>query len=308
MLNTKTNDAAAVLQKKSYQPFKSLPFYLFISPWLFGFFGLTVLPMLFSLYASFTKWDGISSPVYIGLENYRTMFGEDDRFYISIRNTMYYAFCAVPASQLFALFLAAMLKKSFAGRYFFRTVFYLPSVVSGVATYLVWRWMFDTNIGVFNYILSFLGIQGPSWLLDTKWAMPSLIIMSLSFCGGAMLIFLAGLQNIPEQLYEAAKIDGASPIKQFIHVTIPMLSPVIFFNLIMGIIDSFQVFAQPWIMTEGGPIDATYVYGIHIYNSAFKYFTFGYASALAWVLFLVIMVISLLFLLSAKKWVHYEGG
>jgi multiple sugar transport system permease protein len=307
MLNVKANTRATPLYKRSYRAHKSLPFYLFISPWLLGFLGLTMLPMLFSLYASFTEWDGISSPAYIGLENYRKMFVEDDRFYISIKNTLYYAFCAVPASQLFALFLALMLKKSFKGQYFFRSVFYLPSVVSGVATFLVWRWMFDTNIGVFNYILSFFGIHGPSWLLDTKWAMPSLIIMSLSFCGGAMLIFLAGLQNIPEQLYEAAKIDGASKYKQFLHVTVPMLSPVIFFNLIMGIIDSFQVFAQPWIMTEGGPIDATYVYGIHIYNSAFKYFTFGYASALAWVLFLVILVISLLILLSAKKWVHYEG-
>jgi multiple sugar transport system permease protein len=296
---TKRNSGVAVRS--------SLPFYLFISPWLLGFLGLTLLPMLFSLYASFTDWDGIILPTFVGLDNFKRMFLEDDRFLISIKNTLYYAFASVPLSLGFALVIAVLLRRNSLGSRFFRSVFYLPSVIAGVATFLVWGWMYEANSGIFNYFLSLVGIQGPDWLLDPKWAMPSIIIMSLSFCGGAILIFLAGLQNVPEQYYEAAKLDGATQLQQFKFITLPSITPVILFNLIMGVIDSFQVFAQPWIMTGGGPVDATYVYGLHIYNAAFRYYEFGYASALAWVLFIVILIPSLLILLSSKKWVHYEG-
>jgi multiple sugar transport system permease protein len=308
MINQSMVSPAGAKKKSSIGIRSSLPFYLFISPWILGFLGLTLLPMLFSLYASFTNWDGITLPEFAGLDNFRRMFLEDDRFIVSIKNTLYYAFASVPLSLGFALLIAVLLRRNTLASRFFRSVFYLPSVIAGVATFLVWGWMYEANSGIFNYFLSLVRIQGPQWLLDPNWAMPSIIIMSMSFCGGAVLIFLAGLQNVPEQYYEAAKLDGATRFQQFKFITIPSITPIILFNLIMGVIDSFQVFAQPWIMTDGGPIDATYVYGLHIYNSAFRYYEFGYASSLAWVLFIVILIPSLLILLSSKKWVHYEGS
>jgi multiple sugar transport system permease protein len=293
--------------RKNHKIFKKAAFYFFISPWLIGFLGLNLFPMLYSFYASFTTWDGITEPKINGGKNYAEIFTMDNRFWISLKNTFVYVFTSVPLTLFLALILAIMLCKKIRGANFFRSLFYLPALVSGVSTFITWRWMYDQQIGIVNYILSLFGIEGPGWLTDPNWAMASLVIMCMFFCGSAMIIFMAGLQNIPEQYYEAAKIDGASGLMQFFHITLPLLTPVLFFNIIMSLIDAFKIFTQPWVMTQGGPADATYVFGIHIYNSAFKYCTFGYASALAWILFIIIIIISFITLLLFRNRVYYEG-
>jgi multiple sugar transport system permease protein len=287
---------------------ESLAFYLFISPWLIGFFGLTLGPMLFSLYASFTKWDGVHAPQLVGVTNFTKMFTADPDFYPTIGRTFYYAGGRVILGVGLALVLATLINQKILGKTVFRAIYYLPTVVTGVPVYIVWSWMFDPNSGIFNYLLSKIGIQGPLWLASPSWAMPALIVMSLTATGGAIVIFLAGLQGIPKDLYEAASVDGAGFLTKFWHVTIPMLSPVILFNVILGIIGGLQVFAEPFVMTGGGPVHATYVYGLYLYDFAFQYFNFGYASGLAWVLFVITIVLSLLVLLFSRGRVFYTGG
>ncbi len=286
----------------------SLHFYLFISPWLAGFALLTVGPLLYSLYASFTKWTGISPPQFGGLVNFRQMFLRDDRFWRSLHNTFTFAGANVCLTLVVSLGLARLVNRRLPGSYALRTVFYLPSVVAGVALYMVWAWLFDANLGILNYLLSLIGLQGPNWLLDPRWAMPSLVLMSATFCGGPLLIFLAGLQDVPQEYYEAARIDGASAPRIFLRITLPLLTPVLFYNFVVGVIVAMQIFTEPFVMTVGGPMLATYTYGLHLYNSAFRYFDFGYASALAWVLFLIILSVSLGIVASARSWVYYEGG
>ncbi len=284
----------------------SLAFYLFISPWLIGFFLFTLLPMLYSLYTAFCDWNGMSSPVFTGLSNFKTMFTADKKFWISVKNTFTYALAAVPLNLLLALLLAQTLNKRLPGTGFFRSVFYIPSVIAGAAIYVVWQYLLDPYSGYINTLLSYVGITGPKWLTSKYWAMPGLILMNTASCGGAMLILLAGLQDIPEDYYEAAVIDGAGGTRIFFTITLPLLTPVIFFNLIMGIISALQIFAQPQIMTDGGPVNATYVFALHLYKSAFVYSKFGYASSLAWVLFLIILTLSITVLRSSKRWVHYS--
>lgn len=286
----------------------SVTFYLFISPWLAGFVLLTAGPLGYSLYASFTKWTGISPPQLNGLVNLRQMFFGDDRFWKSLTNTFYFVGASVCLTLIVSLFLARLVNRRLPGAYVFRTIFYLPSVVAGVALYMVWAWLYDANLGILNYLLSLIGLRGPNWLLDPRWAMPSLVLMSATFCGGPMLIFLAGLQDIPQEYYEAARIDGASALRIFLFITLPLLTPVLFYNFVVGVIMAMQIFTEPFVMTIGGPMLATYTYGLHLYNTAFRYFDFGYASALAWMLFLIIMVLSLGIVASARKWVYYEGG
>lgn len=281
-------------------------FYLFISPWLIGFFLFTLLPMLYSLYSAFCNWDGMTSPVFVGFSNFSTMFSTDRKFWISLGNTFTYALAAVPLNLIIALLLAHVLNKRLPGTGFFRSVFYVPSVIAGAAVYVVWQYLFDPYTGYLNTLLSYVGILGPKWLTSKYWAMPALILMNTASCGGAMLILLAGLQDIPEDYYEAAVIDGASSQRVFFSITLPLLTPVIFFNLIMGIISALQIFAQPQIMTEGGPVNSTYVFALHLYKNAFVYNKFGYASALAWVLFLIILVLSITVINTSKKWVHYS--
>lgn len=283
-------------------------FYLFISPWLIGFLGLTLGPMLFSLYASFTKWDGVHTPQFRGLANYKEMFTADPDFYSTIGRTFYYAGGRVILGVCLALVLATLINQKIFGRTLFRAIYYFPTIVTGVPVYLVWNWMFDPTNGILNYLLSKIGIQGPQWLANPNWAMPALIVMSLTATGGTIVIFLAGLQGIPKELYEAASVDGAGIIAKFRHVTIPILSPVILFNVILGIIGALQVFAEPYVMTNGGPIHATYVYGLYLYNFAFQYFDMGYASGLAWVLFIITVVLSLLVWLFSRDRIFYMGG
>ncbi|MFC1806501.1 carbohydrate ABC transporter permease [Planctomycetota bacterium] len=294
--------------------------YAFASPWLFGFFALTLGPMVLSFLLAFVKWDGISFEGidWVGLGNYRRAWADPD-VKTALSNTAYYSFLSVPMGLCVSLALAMLLNQKLRGIALFRTIFYMPSVIGGVATIMMWTWVFNPDYGLLNgalrWLLSVVAVavpgaarlELPRWLMEEQWAKPSLILMHLWGAGGAMLIFLAALQNVPDSLYEAADIDGAGRLRKFIHITVPQISPAIFFNLIMGIIGSFQVFAQAFLMTNGGPNKATLFYVLYLYNKAFQDFEFGYASALAWILFVIIMFFTLLVLRSSKVWVYYEG-
>lgn len=283
----------------------SRSFYMFISPWLLGFLLFTLLPMLYSFYASLTKWNAMSTPVFVGLENFINIFTNDRRFIGSLLATLYYAGITVPLNLILALALAVVLNKRLPGTMFFRSVFYLPNVISSVAVFVTWTYLLKTN-GYINIMLSWVGIIGPDWLNSRTWSMPALILMNTSTAGGAMLILLAGLQGVPRTYYEAAKIDGAGGVRTFFSITLPLLTPVILFNLITGIIGAFQMFAQAYTMTKGGPANSTYVFALYIYDKAFNYSDMGYASALAVILFIATLVFGLLLLGSSKKWVHYS--
>jgi multiple sugar transport system permease protein len=243
---------------------------------------------------------------FVGVKNFISM-AKDEYFWKSLRVTAFYTFGAVPLRMTIALLLSLLLNQPVPGRGVWRTLYYLPAVTSGVAVAVLWTWIFEPQYGLLNSFLAYLGIEGPRWIHSEAWALPSLILMSLWGVGGGMLIYLAGLQSIPTHLYEAAEIDGANALQRFSNVTLPMLSPTIFFNLIMGIIGSFQVFTASFIMTQGGPNNATLTLVLYLYRSGFEYFKFGYASALAWVLFLVIMIFTLMIIKSSAIWVYYEG-
>lgn len=281
--------------------------YLFILPWLLGFLIFTAGAMLYSLYLSVFEADFLSQFTFVGLANYSQMIFADDLWPKAIRNTAYFSFVSVPLLTTLALLIAMLLNQKVFGLSIFRTIYYLPSVVQGVAVAILWVWLFHPEYGPINGLLGLLGISGPAWLSTERWAMPAIIIMSLWGVGGSMIIFLAGLQGIPESLYDAAKIDGAGPLACFWHITIPMMTPTIFFSLILGLIGSFQMFTQAYVMTRGGPNNATLTYVMHIYNKGFRQFHFGYASALAWVLFVIILLLTLLILKSSTVWVYYEG-
>jgi multiple sugar transport system permease protein len=281
-------------------------FYLFILPWLIGFVLFGGGPIIASALISFTNWSLLSSPQWIGLANYQQLL-QDPLFYTSLKNTFYFGVGSVLLGVVTSFLLALLLNQKVRGMAFFRTVFYLPSVVSGIATALLWINIFHPDFGLINYMLSWFGIQGPGWLTSEQWVIPALIIMSAWGAGGTMIIYLAGLQGIPTYLYEAASIDGATWWSKFWHVTVPMMSPVIFFNLITGFIASLQAFVLILVMTNGGPANASMVYGLYIYREAFQYFNMGYASALAWVLFIILIIITFVQLRLAQRWVYYEG-
>lgn len=281
--------------------------YLYALPWFIGFTVFTAGPIIASFLLSFTNWDLIRPAEWIGFGNYNTLL-EDPLFWQSLKVTSIYALFSVPLGILGGLAIAVLMNQKIKGLSVFRTIYYLPAVVSGVAVSLLWSWIFNPDFGVLNYLLSLIGINGPGWIYDEKWALPSLIIMSLWGVGGGMVIYLAGLQGVPTELYEAAIIDGASSWRRFWSITIPMISPVIFFQLIMGIIGSFQIFTQAYIMTGGGPNNATLFYVLYLYRNAFQWFKMGYASALAWVLFIVILILTIIQFKLANRWVYYEGG
>lgn len=279
-----------------------------ISPWLIGFLIFTAGPMLTSLYLSFCKYD-LHTLTFVGGKNYEVLLTRDPLFYKSLTNTMLYVLFSVPLGLTGSLLIAVLLNQKVKGLPIFRTMFYLPSLVPAVASSLVWLWVFHPDAGILNYGLSKLGIKGPAWLMDPKTALSSLVLMSLwGIGGGRMLIFLAGLQGISDELYEAAQLDGAKGWASFRHITLPMLSPTIFFNLILGIIGSFQVFTSAYIMTGGGPDNATLMYVLYLYNNAFRYFKLGKASAMAWILFAILLAFTLVQFKNASKWVYYEGG
>jgi len=281
--------------------------YMFISPWILGFLIFTLGPMIASLVLSFTDWDLLTHPSYSGLYNYSEMFKNDPRYIQSLKVTFIYSLTSVPLHLISSLLVAILLNQKIKGSALFRTILYLPSMVSGVANALLWRWMYSPEWGLINWLLGLMGIQGPPWLYSKDWALPALIFMSIWGLGQTMVIFLAGLKDIPLQLYEAAEIDGANTIQRFRYITLPMLSPVIFFNLIMGIIGSFQAFTTAQVMTGGGPSNATLLYVLYLYENAFLFFKMGYASAQAWVLFLIVVSFSLLVIKSSPMWVYYEG-
>lgn len=283
---------------------EALAGWLFISPWIIGFVIFSAGPIIASLILSFARWDAITKPEWVGMQNY-VKLAKDPLLAKSLFNTLYYAAFHVPLGLGVALGLALLLNQKLKGMGFFRTLFYLPSVTSGVATIMLWRWLFNPQLGLINKFLRHFTDNPPLWFSSVQWAMPGLIIMSLWGVGGAMLIFLAGLQNIPEELYEASTLDGAGTWKQFRHVTIPLLSPIIFFNMVLAVIGSFQVFTAAFIMTDGGPSNATLFYVLYLFNNAFVYFRMGYASAMAWLLFLIILVLTLIQFRGSKRWVHY---
>jgi multiple sugar transport system permease protein len=281
--------------------------WLWASPWILGFLIFTLGPMLASVYYSFTEFAVISPPRWIGLENYRTMLTDDDLIGQSLKVTTLYAFFGVPLYLVVGFSVAILLNQRIRLVALWRTIFYLPAVMSGVAVALLWQWIFNSDFGLANWLLALFGIDGPSWLLDPTWALPALIVMSLWGVGGGMVVYLAGLQGVPTTLYEAAEIDGANSLQRFIHITLPMVSPVIFFNLIIGMIGALQTFTQAFVMTGGGPQNSTYFFMLHLYNNAFQWLKMGYAAALAWVLFFYILILTLLVVRFSSAWVYYEG-
>lgn len=288
--------------------------YILISPWLIGFCLLTAGPLLVSIFLSFCQWQSLSSigsAAFVGVSNYvRALSGLDDKFYPSLYATLKYTAFAVPIGLTAALFLALLLNRKIRGVTIFRTLYFLPAVLPSVAVTILWWYLFNTESGWINHLLAFIGIPSINWLGDPRFAIFIFVFMHLWAVGGGIIIYLAALQGVPTELYEAAEIDGAGHWSRFRHVTLPMISPVIFFNLVMGIIGSFQVFNQAFIMFDGGggPDDSTLFYVLHLYNEAITHYRFGYGAALAWILFVIILICTLLIFKSSSLWVYYEGA
>jgi len=285
-----------------------IAFYLFASPWLIGLIVLEIGPIIASAVLSLTDYPVIVAPKWVGLANYQHMLFNDDLVWQALKVTTLYCLGAIPLGVIFAFLLALLLNLPIRGVAAFRTVYYLPSVISGVPAALLFIWILNPDFGVVNNALRTVGIQNPpQWLFSEEWVIPAFILLSLWGVGGAMIIYLAGLQSIPSHLYEAAEIDGAGAFAKFWHVTIPMVSPVILFNVVISVISAFQIFTPAFVMTQGGPANASLFFVLYLYNNAFRWFKMGYASALAWLLFFVILAFSLLIIRSSAAWVYYEG-
>lgn len=282
-------------------------FYVTISPWLIGFIGLTLGPMLYSIFLSFHRWDLFQSPEFVGFENYMRLFKVDDIFWQALYNTFFFAIISVPLHLIIATAIAYILNKEIKGMKVFRTIFYLPSLVPVVASSMLFIWIFAPDAGILNRFLSLFGINGPAWLLDASAVKPALIIMSLWGVGGGIILLLAGMRGISDELYEASEIDGANRFHQFFKITLPMISPVLFFNLINGIIGGLQTFAQVYIMTGGGPNNSSMMIVPYLFENAFEFYRMGYGSAIAWVLFIIILTLTLLVFRSSSMWVYYES-
>ncbi len=280
---------------------------LFIAPWLITFLWFTLGPFIASIFLSFTNYRFIGLPEWVGLNNYVRLFTDDAKFIRSIINTLYYTAVHVPGIMIMAFFVAILLNQKVRGQPIYRTAFYLPSVTAGVATAYLWILLLQPN-GLINQFLGLVGIDGPNWLTSSTWAMPALILMSFWGLGTTMIIYLAALQGIPQHLYEAASVDGAGVIRKMWHVTVPMMTPAIFLTAVLQIIGSWQVFTQALIVTNGGPRDSTLFILLHLYRTGFEYFQMGYASAIAWVLFVIILVFTIIQFGVARRWVYYEGS
>lgn len=281
--------------------------YLFIMPWVIGFLIFTAGAMIYSFGLSLYRSDLLSQTEFIGLGNYQFLI-QDDLFKKSLLITTIYTALTVPFGTLLALAIAMLLNQKIRPLGFWRTTYYLPAVVSGVAVALIWGWVLQPEYGLLNNFLRTFGIRGPRWFLSEDWAIIGLVLIALWGTGTNMLLYLAGLQSIPTELQEAAKLDGAGPWGVFRHVTLPLLTPTVFFNVIINIIGSFQVFNNAYILTNGGPNNATLTIVLYLYRQAFQLFKFGYASAIAWALFAIILVFTLIIMKSSSLWVHYEGG
>ncbi len=304
--------------KKAKRPFSLRQYearwgYIFISPWIIGFILFTLGPMIASMVFSFTDYKIVSPPVFVGFANYIKMFTNDPDFWHSLGVTATYAVFAIPLNLVIGFALAFLLNQKVPGMSIWRTIYYIPSVLAGVAVAILWGLIFNPKFGILNWVLGLFGITGPGWLSSPDWALPALIIMSLWSVGGGMIIYLSGLQGIPTTLYEAAQLDGANGWKQFFRITVPLMSPVILYNLVIGIIGTFQYFTEVYVLTSGmtggvgGPAKSTLFYNIYLYSNAFRYLNMGYASAMAWVLFIIVLVLTLLVFRSSAAWVYYEG-
>lgn len=279
----------------------------YISPYIIGLLVFTAFPFVSSFLLSFTEYDLMNTPEYVGLENYNRMLFEDDLFWQSLGVTILYVFLTVPLKLAFALFIAFVLNFKLRGIGFFRTAYYIPSILGGsVAIAVLWRALFSID-GLINAFLSVIGIDGINWLGEPSFALFSVTLLRVWQFGSAMVIFLAALQNVPQSQYEAAMIDGASKWQMFLKVTVPLITPVIFFNFIMQMTQAFQEFTGPFVITGGGPTHSTYLFSLYIYESAFKYFEMGYGSALAWVLFIVVAILAAVSFKSSKYWVFYSA-
>lgn len=291
---------------------------LFVLPWIIGFTIFTVYPICASMYYSFCSYDGISAAKYIGLHNYTALLLNDPIFRKALLNTLYMIAVGLPITLLTSLILAFLLNLPIRGMSFYRTLYYLPSITPVVATSALWMWLLNPQIGLVNDVIRHFsdvmrllhlpGVGTPGWLIDPNYAKPALILMGLWGAGGGMIIYLAGLQDVPTQLYEAAEIDGANSWHRLLNVTLPSLSPIILFNVVMGLIGSFQYFTQVYVMTGGGPEDATRFYALYLFENAFLNFKMGYASAMAWILFIITLLLTLLVFKSSARWVYYSEG
>jgi multiple sugar transport system permease protein len=283
--------------------------YFFLTPWFIGFFALAIGPILASLYLAFTDYNIAQPPRWVGLENFEFMFNYDDRFRTAMRVTFTFVFLSVPLKLAFALAVAMILDRGIRGIGLYRALFYLPSILGGsIAVAILWRQLFDYT-GVINTVLKVFGIDGPYWLNEPQYALHTLVVLAMWQFGSPMLIFLAGLRAIPQELYEAAEIDAAGKVKQFFAITVPLLAPVIFFNLVLQMIDAFKAFSSAFVISggNGAPFDALLFITVFLYNEAFSFFRMGYASAIAWVLMLIIAVFTAVAFWSSRYWVHYEN-
>lgn len=283
--------------------------YLYISPWIIGFIFFGAFPIVASLLLSFSKWDIYKPPTWVGFENFARLI-KDPLFYKSMEVTLTYSALSIPLSLILGLGLSLLLNLKIKGIDFFRTLFYIPSVITGVAVAMLWKWILNDGYGLINYSLSLIGIEGPQWLEDPKWIIPSFVIISLWGVGGSAILFLGGLQNIPETFYEAATMDGASVFQKFWKITLPLLTPTLFFLLLMGIIASFQVFTIAYVINgkvAGGPENSGLFYMLYLYQKAFKSYDMGYACAMAWVGGIISFVLSFVVYRTQQKWVYYEA-
>ncbi|WP_227522097.1 carbohydrate ABC transporter permease [Bacillus solitudinis] len=304
MINVKPNQTKNKRARKN-----SIIAYIFLLPWLFGFFGLVLGPMISSLYLSFTRFDLMNPPKWIGLLNYQQMF-QDHRFWDAVKVTLTFVLIAVPTQLIAALLVAILLNRGMRGIGIYRTVYYLPSLLGGsVAIALLWKNLFGID-GLVNQVLVFFNIAGKGWVSHPDYALNTLIILATWQFGASMVIFLAGLKQIPTELYEAASVDGASNTRKFFKITLPLLTPVIFFNLVIELIKSIQVFTSSYIVSEGtgGPVNSTLFYTLYLYQKGFSHFEMGYASAMAWVLVIVLGTMTAILFVSSKYWVYYEDG
>ncbi|HEY3108215.1 MAG TPA: sugar ABC transporter permease [Chloroflexota bacterium] len=284
--------------------------YVFALPWLLGLLLFIAGPMLASLALSLSKYDVIRTPEFVGVANYLRAFSQDELFWGSLWRTFNYAILAVPLGLAGSLLLAVALNRGLSGTTFYRTIYFLPHLTPVVAAAILWQWLLHPEVGPINYLLGRAGLGTPGWFASPQWALPSIVLVSLwTYWGGnTMLIFLAGLQGVPRELYDAAEVDGAGAWGRFRHVTVPLISPTIFFNLVLGIIGALKVFSLAYVATQGGPAWATWFYALHIYRWAFEYFEMGYASALAWIFVALLLALTLIQIRLSRRWVYYAGG
>jgi multiple sugar transport system permease protein len=280
--------------------------FLMAAPWMIGFVLFTAGPMLAAVYLGMTQWDIVTKPEFVGLQNYITMFTDDELFPQSLKVTITYTLMSVPLHVVFGFILAALLNAKAPFQNLFRAIYYLPSVLPLVASAVLWSWILNPEFGLLNYALHLAGIDGPGWLTDENWALPAIVLMNLQFIGITFVIMLAGLQRVPQELFEAAQLDGAGRWSLIRNITLPLMSPVIFFTIIININNSFQTFTQAYVMTNGGPENATLFYMLYLYNNAFRLFHMGYASALAWILFLAIVAVTIVQFRLSRLWVHVD--